>query len=135
MTLNPALTAPFAVQLHLLTVLPAFVIGLWLILFSTKGKMAHRTFGYIYLALMTITAITALFIHSSGAPGLFGFSFIHLFVPLTIYGVVGGLWAARKHDMKGHRNAMLGMFIGALVIAGALTFLPGRIMNQIVTGG
>jgi uncharacterized membrane protein len=135
MTLAPALTAPFAIQLHLLTVLPAFVIGLWLILFSTKGKMAHRTFGWIYLVLMTVTAITTLFIHSSGAPGLFGFSFIHLFVPLTLYGVVGGLIAARKHDMPGHRRAMLGMFIGAMVIAGALTFLPGRIMNQIVTGG
>jgi uncharacterized membrane protein len=135
MTLAPALTAPFAVQFHLLTVLPAFVIGLWLILFSTKGKMAHRTFGWIYLVLMTITAVTTMFIHSSGAPGMFGFSVIHLLVPLTIYGLVGGLWAARKHNVGAHRRAMLNLFVGAMVIAGALTFLPGRIMNQIVTGG
>jgi uncharacterized membrane protein len=30
---------------------------------------------------------------------------------------------------------MLGLFFGALVIAGAFTFVPGRIMHKIVFGG
>ncbi len=135
MTLEPALSAPLPVQMHLLTVLPAFVIGLWLILFSTKGKLAHRTFGYIYLALMSVTAITTIFVSSNPTGGFYGFSWIHLFIPLTIYGVYGGIRSARAHNMARHKSAMLALFIGALVIAGALTFLPGRVMNQIVTGG
>ncbi len=135
MTLEPALAAPLPIQIHLLTVLPAFVIGLWLILFSTKGKLAHRTFGYIYLVLMTVTATTTVFIHGNPNGSFYGFSWIHLFIPLTINGVVGGLLAVRKHNIARHKRAMLGLFIGAIVIAGALTFLPGRIMNQIVMGG
>lgn len=87
MTLEPALSAPLPVQLHLLTVLPAFVIGLWLILFSTKGKLAHRTFGYIYLALMSVTALTTVFINGNPDGGFYGFSWIHLFIPLTIHGL------------------------------------------------
>lgn len=135
MNLQPALAAPIAVQLHLLTVLPAFLIGIWLIAFSAKGKIAHRTWGYAYLALMLLTAIATLFIRSAESAQSIGFSWIHLFVPLTLFGVVGGLVAARKHDHSGHKRAMIGLFIGGLVVAGALTFLPGRIMNQIVTGG
>jgi len=33
-----------------------------------------------------------------------------------------------------HRNSMVGLFVGALVIAGAFTFLPGRIMHAVVFG-
>jgi uncharacterized membrane protein len=33
-----------------------------------------------------------------------------------------------------HRNAMIAIFLGALVIAGLFTLLPGRIMNAVVFG-
>lgn len=33
-----------------------------------------------------------------------------------------------------HRRMMTGLFIGGLVIAGALTFLPGRLMWQVFFG-
>jgi uncharacterized membrane protein len=33
-----------------------------------------------------------------------------------------------------HRNAMLAIFTGALIIAGAFTFAPGRIMHTTVFG-
>ena len=42
--------------------------------------------------------------------------------------------AARRHDVPGHRRAMLGLFGGALVIAGIFTFYPGRIMYEVVFG-
>ena len=41
---------------------------------------------------------------------------------------------ARRHAVERHRRAMLGLFIGALVIAGVFTFLPGRIMHAVVFG-
>ncbi len=135
MNLGPLLHAPLAVQIHVATVLPAFVLGTWQIFFSTKGSPLHRATGYIYLTLMTVTAISTLFIHAINPNGkFFGLSWIHLFVPLTLYGVYGALVTARRHDIKGHKRAMISTYVGALLIAGALAFMPGRIMHQVVFG-
>jgi uncharacterized membrane protein len=41
---------------------------------------------------------------------------------------------ARKHRVVNHRNAMISIFVGALIIAGAFTFLPGRVMHAIAFG-
>ena len=131
MNLAPLAAAPFAIKLHLATVLPAFAIGTWLIFFSTKGQRAHRALGALYLALMTVTAVDTFFIRSLNPPRL---SLIHLFIPLTLFGVVGALWNVRRGDIKGHRNAMIGLYVGGLVIAGALTLLPGRLMHHLFFG-
>jgi uncharacterized membrane protein len=134
MTLDPALSAPLAVQIHLATIVPAFLIGSWQIFFSVKGKTAHRALGYTYLALMTVTSVAALFIREVNPSGPFGWSWIHLFVPLTLFGVAGALITARRHDIRGHRASMLGVYFGGILIAGALAFIPARIMHQIVFG-
>ena len=135
MSLAPLLAAPFAVRLHVFTVVPAFFLGTWLIFFSRKGAPRHRAAGYVYLTLMTITSIAALFVHTLMPNGpFFGFSPIHLFVPLTLAGVVGALYHARRHNIRKHRRAMLGVYIGGLLIAGSLTLLPGRIMHSVFFG-
>ena len=135
MNLEPLLTAPLAVQVHVATVTPAFAIGSWQIFASRKGAPAHRTLGYLYLALMTVTAISALFIHSLMPKGPFGgFSPIHLFVIGTLVGVVNALGAARTHNTAAHRGAMLGVYVGGILIAGSLAFFPGRIMHAVVFG-
>jgi uncharacterized membrane protein len=38
-------------------------------------------------------------------------------------------------NVVGHRKTMLGLFFGALVVAGAFTLLPGRILGRAVFGG
>lgn len=129
--LTPALTAPWPIKIHLITVIPAFVIGTYLIFFSTKGAPAHRALGWIYLSLMSATAVTTLFIHAVNPHGFWGLSPIHLFVPLTIWGVFGAITGARTHNIKRHRGSMIGLYIGGLLIAGSLAFLPGRIMHQV----
>ncbi|HXL99989.1 MAG TPA: DUF2306 domain-containing protein [Rhizomicrobium sp.] len=135
MTLAPLLHAPLAIQIHVATVVPAFVIGTYLIFFSHKGSPFHRGLGYVYLTLMTVTAITTLFIHALMPKGPFGgFSPIHLLVGLVLFGVVGALRGAWTHNIAMHKRAMLGVYIGGLLIAGALTFLPGRIMHAVVFG-
>ena len=131
MNLAPVLQAPLAVQIHLATVLPAFVIGTWLIFFSTKGATWHRALGAIYLGLMTVTAVAAFFIRSVMTGQL---SPIHLFVPLTLFGVFSALWNVRRGNVRGHRNAMLGLYLGGIMIAGTLAFMPGRIMHAVVFG-
>ena len=131
MTIDPVLQAPLAIQVHLATVLPAFALGTWQIFFSTKGARLHRTLGFFYLALMAITAVAAFFIRSSANGEM---SWIHLFVPLTFFGVFAALWNVRRGDIAGHQWAMLGLYFGGLLIAGALAFSPGRVMHQIVFG-
>lgn len=135
MSLAPLLAAPFAVQLHVFTVVPAFFLGTWLIFFSRKGARKHRAIGYVYLSLMTITAITALFIHQIPAIDIvYGFGPIHVFSLVTLFGVVGALRGAWSHNIKMHRGAMLGVYIGGILIAGTFAFLPGRIMHAMVFG-
>lgn len=131
MDFSPILNAPLAIQVHLATVVPAFVIGTWLIFASQKGKTAHRVLGYTYLTLMSVTAIAALFIHETNPSGPFGLSLIHLFVPLTFFGVYGALKGAWTHNIVAHRSSMIGLYLGGMLIAGGLAFLPGRIMHEI----
>ena len=136
MTLEPLLHAPLAVRVHAATVVPAFLIGTYQIFLSRKGAIAHRTLGYLYLGLMTVTSIAALFVHSLMPKGpFFGFSPIHLFVILTLFGVVGALRGAWSHNVRMHRGAMIGVYVGGILIAGSLAFLPGRIMHAVVFGG
>jgi len=135
-TLAPLLAAPFAVKLHVFTVVPAFFLGTWLIFFSRKGARRHRAIGYVYLSLMTITAITVLWIHQIPAIDIvYGFGPIHIFSLVTLSGVVGALRGAWTHNIKMHRRSMLGVYIGGLLIAGSFAFLPGRIMHAMVFGG
>ena len=63
MTIEPLLHAPLVVQAHVVTVVPAFVLGAWLLLFSRKGSRWHRALGVMFLALMVTTAIMSLFIN------------------------------------------------------------------------
>jgi uncharacterized membrane protein len=134
-TLAPLLSAPLAIKIHVATVLPAFVIGTWQIFFSRKGAPFHRALGFVYLGLMTVTAISTLFIHSlmPNSP-FFGMSPIHLFVPLTLFGVVGALRGAWTHNVATHRGAMIGVYVGGILIAGTLAFLPGRLMHTVIFG-
>jgi uncharacterized membrane protein len=131
MDISPLIHAPAAIRIHLVTVLPAFAIGTWQIFFSVKGSRLHRGFGFAYLALMTVTAGAAFFIRSVGNGHL---TPIHLFIPLTLYGVVGALWYARRGNIAAHRRAMLDLYFGGLILAGALTLLPGRLLHRVFFG-
>jgi uncharacterized membrane protein len=129
--LAPILVLPMPIKLHMATVLPAFAIGTYLIFVSAKGAPHHRALGYVYLTLMTITAVTTLFIHEVNSSGFLGLSFIHLFIPLTIYGVVAAIVGARTHNVRIHRNSMIALYFGGFVIAGGTALGPGRMLNQV----
>jgi uncharacterized membrane protein len=135
MTLAPLLAAPFAIKLHVFTVVPGFFLGSWQIFFSRKGAPWHRKLGYVYLALMTVTAIAALFIHQIPAIDIvYGFGPIHIFSIVTLAGVVGALRGAWTYNIPLHKRAMLGVYIGGLLIAGSFALLPGRLMHRVLFG-
>lgn len=131
MNFAPLAEAPLAIRIHLATVVPAFFLGTWLVFFSRKGARMHRAIGVAYLTLMTVTATAAIFIRQL-RPG--SFSLLHLFVVLTYWSVFSALWNLRRKNIRGHQMAMIGLYVGGLLIAGGLTFLPGRIMHRLFFG-
>jgi len=127
---SPLTDASLAIQVHFFTVVPAFAIGTWMIFLSTKGAPVHRAMGYVFFGLMTVTATASFFIRSSTG----GFSFIHLFIPLTAWSIFSAYRAIKRGDVRGHQYSMYGLYAGGLIIAGALTLLPGRRMHEVVFG-
>lgn len=137
MNLNPLLHASPAIQIHFATIVPAFFLGAWQIFFSIKGWPLHRKLGSVYIGLMIVTAISAFFIRASSLPGMpnfRGFTPIHLFIPVVFINVGLTLFALRTRRFKLHRATMMGLFISGIGIAGALAFMPGRVMHAIVFG-
>lgn len=115
---------------HLATVLPALAIGTYLMI-RRKGSPTHRLLGKIYMMLMMTTALITLFMPAVVGPTLFNhFGFIHIFSVLTLHGVPQAYFAARKHDVRTHRNHMIGLYVGGLLIAGAFAFMPGRLLYR-----
>jgi len=132
MDLAPLTDAPVAIQLHAFAALGAFVLGI-VQLAGPKGTMPHRTLGYLWASLMLVVAISAFWIHEIRLWG--PWSLIHLLAIFTLVMLPLALHAAHTHKVARHQRAMLGLFFGALVIAGAFTFVPGRIMHKVVFGG
>ena len=122
--------AHWAVQLHLFTIVPAFVIGTILVL-GPKGRLMHRTLGWTFTVLMVLTAVAALFIPN---PGGVRFSLLYLFSLFTLITLPLAVRAARRHDVARHSRSMLSLYLGGLVLAGALAFIPGRLLWQVIAG-
>ena len=128
MTLEPLLDAPVAVQAHVATVIPAAVLGLWLLAFSRKGSRSHRAVGVAFLTLMVTTALIALFIHRRTPDGpVFGLSTTHLFVPFVLFATWRAIDGAFSGNIPQHRRWVVGLFVGAILINGInnVFFLPG----------
>ncbi|MCC6708771.1 MAG: DUF2306 domain-containing protein [Gammaproteobacteria bacterium] len=122
------------VYFHVATVLPAFILGTTL-LFMNKGTDLHKSFGKVYLALMFSTAIVALFLPAKVGPQvLHHFGVIHLLCLLVLYSVPAALVAARRGQIQRHRAIMIQLYIGGLVIAGAFTLAPGRLIHEWLFG-
>ena len=129
MTLAPLFSASPAIQFHA----AAAVAALGLVqLAAPKGTLPHRTIGWIWVALMAAVSVSAFFIHQIRLWG--PWSPIHLLAIFTLTTLPIAVWHAHRHAVRVHRIAMVSLFTGALVIAGAFTFLPGRIMHAVVLG-
>lgn len=119
-----------AVVIHLVTVIPAIPLGLYVLL-ARKGTPRHRALGKLWLALMGVTALSTLFIRQINQGDL---SYVHLFVPLTLVGIWQVVASARSGRLADHRRHVVSMYIGALLIAGFTSFIPGRLMWHWLAG-
>jgi uncharacterized membrane protein len=131
MTLAPLLNASPAIQIHAFAAMTAFALGV-VQLAAPKGTLPHRTLGWIWVTLMLIVGTSAFFIHQLRMWG--EWSPIHLLAIYTLAILPVGVLAAHWHAVERHRRTMIGLFFGALVIAGLFTLWPGRIMHAVVFG-
>ena len=125
------------IAVHMSAAISALVVGpvaLWARKGATQRPRLHRAFGYAWVTLMLVTAVSALFIRDFAVPNLAGYTLIHLFVPVTFFMLFGAVYYVAKGNIRGHRKTMQGLYLGACVVAGAFTLLPGRYLGQLVWG-
>ncbi len=130
MNMDAFLAAPLTIQIHALAAIGALGLGAVQCV-APKGTIPHRTFGYVWVGLMLLVAGTAYFIRGPGG----GFSLLHLLIPVTVLGVIGLSVAARTGRVTRHRTAALILMVSALLVPGAATLIPGRLMHAVVFGG
>ena len=129
------LTSPLAV--HMTAALGAVVVGpiaLWARNGSTQRPHIHRAFGYAWVTLMVLAATSALFARDFLLPNLRGYTLLHAFVPVVFFSLFRAFYYLVKGNIRGHRKTMQGLYIGACIVAGAFTLLPGRYLGQLVLG-
>jgi uncharacterized membrane protein len=131
MSLAPLWQADGIIQIHAFAAMAAFALGV-VQLSAPKGTLPHRTLGWVWVTLMLAVCISAFFIHTLRIWGIW--SPIHLLAVFTLVVLPLAVLPARRHDVLWHRRAMVSLFVGALLVAGLFTLLPGRIMHAVVFG-
>src|SRR5215813_14174037 len=131
MNFAPLLDAAPAIPVHAFAAMTAFALGL--VQFAApKGTLPHRTLGWVWVSLMLVVALSSFWINGIRWLGPFGP--IHLLSILALVMVPLAVWKAHNHDVGAHRRIMISLFLGALLVAGLFTLVPGRIMHKVVFG-
>ena len=120
-----------AIYSHIALALAAVPVGLFILL-SKKGTAQHKLVGRVWLVIMLIVSLSAILIHEI-YPGRY--SLIHLLIPWTIGSLIYSIWNIKRFKKtrqikyrQAHMYSMIGVYIGALLVAGAFTLLPGRFL-------
>ena len=122
---------------HATLALLAVPLGLYILL-TKKGTKLHRILGRIWVTFLITVSLTAIFIQAIN-PGQY--SLIHLLIPWTIGSLIYSIWNIKKFEKTrierykfAHMYSMIGIYVGALLIAGAFTMMPGRFFHEILFG-
>ena len=125
------------IYIHAFFALTAVPLGLYIFL-TKKGTAKHILFGRIWISWLLTISLTAIFIQEI-APG--EYSLIHLLIPLTIGSLIYSIWSIRKYKKttllkykRAHMSSMTSVYVGALILAGAFTLMPGRLFYEILFG-
>jgi uncharacterized membrane protein len=110
------------VKVHLLAALAALALGA-VLMTRRKGRLFHRLAGWSWVALVSVTAGSSLFITSLNHGK---WSLLHLFSGWTLIVLPLAVIAARRHDVARHRRSMMGLFYGGFAINLIFAMLPGR---------
>lgn len=132
MNFQPFYEVNTPLAIHLMTVVIAVVASAY-VFFAAKGTHRHKIAGRVAAAALLMTAVSTFGINSMASP-YFGMSPIHIFSAIVLIFVPYAIWQIRKGNVEAHRQAMTGVAFSGLGIAGALTFLPGRMMAEVFFG-
>jgi uncharacterized membrane protein len=132
MSLEPFFDVPLVVQAHVLAAVLALGLGP-LAMLRRRRDFWHKALGYGFVVSMVATASSAAFIYSLQWFGKF--SPIHLLIPVVFVGLWVGVRRARAGDVAGHKAQMVSLYWQSVGVAGLFTFLPNRLMNELVFGG
>ena len=81
------------------------------------------------MVLISGVALSSFFIHTIKMLG--PFSPIHLLSAYTLYSVYEAITSARAGNIAQHKSTMIRLYGLALILTGAFTLLPGRIMHTV----
>jgi uncharacterized membrane protein len=123
------------IAVHMSAALGAVATGpvaLWARRRTRQHPRIHRAFGYAWVTLMLVTALSALFIRDRQLPNVAGFTPIHLLVPLTIAALVFAFRQLARGNVAAHAATMRSLYFFACIVAGAFTLLPDRYLGGLV---
>jgi uncharacterized membrane protein len=123
------------IAVHMTVALAAIATGpvaLWARSGPHPHPRLHRAFGYAWVTLMVITAVSAIFIRDHSLPNLAGYTPIHLLVPVTLLSLFGAFWKLGQRDFAGHRKIMQRLYFFSCLVTGAFTLLPQRYLGQLL---
>lgn len=131
MTLAPLLTAAPVIVSHAAAAFAALALGAVQFVLR-KGTFVHKSLGWIWVGLMALVSISSFGIHTIRQFG--PFSWIHGLSVFALIMLVLAIVHARAGRIEAHRWTMIGLFVGAVVITGLFTLMPGRIMHDVLIG-
>ena len=105
-------------------------VALWARMGRVARPRLHRAFGYAWVTLIVVTAITALFIRDHGLPNIDGYTPIHLLIPVTLGTLFASFWMLAHGRVAAHRRIMQRLYILACIVTGLFTLLPQRYLGQ-----
>ena len=123
-----ALLARPALVLHITAAIAALALGVF-IMRSRKGTALHRTLGRVWVALMSVAALSSFWLTGLSE----GFSMIHLLSAWTLIAMALAVYFIRKGKVKHHKRFMIGAFVG-LAGAGIGALAPGRMLYRFFFG-
>jgi uncharacterized membrane protein len=123
------------IAVHMSLALSAVAIGPW-VLWTRLGAITrpqlHRALGYAWVTCMLGAALTGLFIRDFRLPNLWGYTPIHLLIPLTLLSLYRAFRYLAAGNIPGHRKTMQWLYFSACIVAGGFTLLPGRYLGDLV---
>ena len=120
---------PRVIQAHVIAAVLALLLGLAQFA-GPKGNTVHRVIGWTWALLMVTVSVSSFAMLSLGG----GLNPIHALSAAVLVLVPLGVIAARRGDVARHRGYMTGVFVFGLIVAGAFTFVPGRLMWRLFLG-
>lgn len=127
MNLDPLINASLLMHIHIILAVTSMLVGGFQ-LCRKKGTKGHRIMGWLWVALMSGVAISAILLPAREPEVI---QITKLLVIWLIVGLPLSIVAIKNGKILLHRAFMIGLYIGGLVIAAAFTFTPGRLLYKV----